>query len=317
MRQLFEMDLQDYNEGDKVFSRRILITGGTVFVTKTIAEYYVAKGHEVYVLNRNTKEQPAGVILIESDRYDLKDKLKKYEFDLVIDNAYTSEEVELLLTALGKFRDYILISSSAVYPEYEKQPFTENGKLGENKFWGKYGTDKMEAERVLLEKVPTAYILRPPYLYGPMNNVYRESFAFDCAMANRKFYLPKDGSMKLQFLLVDDMCRFIDVLLENRPKQRIFNVGNKTSVTVKEWVTLCYETAGKQPWFVNVEKEIEQRNYFSFYDYEYYLDVTEQYKLMPEITDLREGLRKAFIWYQENSDKVNRKKYTEFIDSNL
>lgn len=31
--------------------RKILVTGGTVFVSRFIAEYYVAKGDEVYVLN--------------------------------------------------------------------------------------------------------------------------------------------------------------------------------------------------------------------------------------------------------------------------
>ena len=30
--------------------RKILVTGGTVFVSRFIAEYYVAKGDEVYVL---------------------------------------------------------------------------------------------------------------------------------------------------------------------------------------------------------------------------------------------------------------------------
>ena len=47
---------------------RILVTGGTVFVTGRIAEYFVAKGCEVYVLNRNTRQQPDGVKLIEADR---------------------------------------------------------------------------------------------------------------------------------------------------------------------------------------------------------------------------------------------------------
>ena len=44
--------------------KKILVTGGTVFVSRYIAEYYVAKGDEVYVLNRNSKEQSRGVILI-------------------------------------------------------------------------------------------------------------------------------------------------------------------------------------------------------------------------------------------------------------
>lgn len=69
-----------------------------------------------------------------------------------------------------------MISSSAVYPEYGSQPFKENSVLAKNKFWGKYGTDKIAAEKTLMQRVSDAYILRPPYLYGPMNNVYRETF---------------------------------------------------------------------------------------------------------------------------------------------
>ena len=44
--------------------KKILVTGGTVFVSRYIAEYYVTKGYDVYVLNRNTKEQSKGVILV-------------------------------------------------------------------------------------------------------------------------------------------------------------------------------------------------------------------------------------------------------------
>ena len=32
--------------------RKILVTGGTVFVSRFIAEYYVAKGDEVYEIGR-------------------------------------------------------------------------------------------------------------------------------------------------------------------------------------------------------------------------------------------------------------------------
>ena len=150
-----------------------------------------------------------------------------------------------------------------------------------------------------------------------MNNVYREAFVFDCALAGRKFYLPKDGEMKLQFFHVRDLCRFIDILLEVKPQQHIFNVGNKEAVSVREWVELCYGAAGKQAEFVNVYKEIEQRNYFSFYDYEYYLDVSAQYELMGSVMPLAEGLKEAFEWYSANNDKVNKRPYVEYIDNTL
>ena len=296
---------------------KVLVTGGTVFVSRYIAEYYTLNGHDVYVLNRNTKEQPKGVTLIEADRHNLGDILRGYHFDIVIDTAYTSNDVELLLDALGEYGEYILINSSAVYPEYAPQPFDEDTPLSLNKYWGKYGTNKIEAEEALRKRSPNAYILRPPYLYGPMNNVYREAFVFDCALGERTFYLPRDGGMKLQFFHVHDLCRFIDVLLCTKPKQHIFNVGNKEAVTIREWVEICYNVLGKKAEFQNVYDDIEQRNYFSFYDYEYYLDVSKQYELMKDVKPLKEGLEEALKWYVNNLDKVNKKPFIDYIDKNF
>lgn len=297
--------------------KRVLVTGGTVFVSRYIAEYYVRKGDEVYVLNRNTREQSVGVKLIEADRHHLGDVLKGYHFDIVIDIGYTSEDVELLLDGLDSYEDYIFISSSAVYPEYSVQPFKETEEVGINKYWGKYGTDKIEAENVLIKRNPNTYILRPPYLYGPMNNVYREAFVFECALQDRCFYLPKDGEMKLQFFHMEDLCRFIDVLLEKKPKQRIYNVGNEKTISVRKWVEMCYNVVGKTAEFKMVYDDIEQRQYFSFSDYEYYLDVSKQHELMQGEKDLYEGLKEAFEWYKENADKVRKRPYLTFIDEVL
>lgn len=297
--------------------KKVLVTGGTVFVSRYIAEYYVAHNYDVYVLNRNSREQSQGVTLIQADRHNLGDILNDMDFDIVIDTAYNSNEVDMLLDALGGYKEYILISSSAVYPEHIPQPFEENAAVGINKYWGKYGTDKIEAENTLMKRNPNAYILRPPYLYGPMNNVYREAFVFDCALEGRKFYLPKNGEMKLQFFYIQDLCRFIDIILNEKPTQHIFNVGNPVAISVREWVELCYRVVGHDVEFVNIYDDIEQRNYFSFYDYEYYLDVSKQCELMPETKPIYKGLQEAFDWYKDNADQVNKKPLFDYIDKNI
>lgn len=297
--------------------KKILVTGGTGFVSRYLAEYYVEKNDEVYVLNRNHQEQSTGVNLIQADRRDLGDALRKLHFDVVIDTACTPGDVEKLLDGLGRYETYIFISSSAVYPETGPQPFREDTPLARNRYWGKYGTDKIEAEAALLKRNPNAYILRPPYLYGPMNNVYREAFVFDCAMAGRRFYLPKDGGMKLQFFHIHDLCRFVDLLLERKPSRHIFNLGNKDPVSVREWVALCYHAAGRQAECRRVYGEIEQRSYFCFYDYEYFLDVSQQYKLMRDVKSLSEGLKEAFEWYKSNAEKVHKRPYIDYIDRHM
>lgn len=298
--------------------KKILVTGGTTFVSKYVAEYFVNAGYEVYVLNRNTKPQVQGVKLIEGDRHNLNGILKDFSFDVVADiTAYNEKDIVDFVKELGSYEQYIMISSSAVYPEYGAQPFIEESEKSVNKFWGAYGTDKIAAEKALLESVKDAYILRPPYLYGPMNNVYREAFVFDCALADRKFYLPKDGEMKLQFFHVKDLCKLMEVIIKEKPEEHILNVGNALAVSIKEWVTKCYESLGKTSTFVNVYEDIEQRNYFSFYNYEYYLDISRQSKIYPETISLEEGLKDAVEWYLEHSAEVNKKPYFKFIDENL
>lgn len=298
--------------------KKILVTGGTTFVSRYTARYFLERGDEVYVLNRNTKPQEEGVRLIEGDRHELGDKLKGLSFDVVADvTAYDAPDITSLLDALGPFGQYIMISSSAVYPDTGAQPFKEDAPLGPNRFWGAYGTGKIAAERALLSRVPDAYILRPPYLYGPMNNVYREAFVFDCAQADRAFYLPREGELKLQFFHVRDLCRLMERIILTAPAEHILNVGDPEAISVRDWVTLCYACLGKTPRFVPVHEDIQQRSYFSFYDYEYFLDVSRQQALLPALTPLPEGLQEAFAWYTGHRDQVVRKDFIPYIDAHL
>ncbi len=297
---------------------KILVTGGTVFVSRYTAEYFVKRGHEVYVLNRNSRPQSEGVHLINSDRHYLGDKLKDIQFDLVVDvTSYNKDDVKDLLNALGNFGDYVMISSSAVYPETLPQPFKEDMKTGFNIHWEAYGTNKIEAEEYLLENLRKAYIIRPPYLYGKMNNLYREAFVFECAEKDMPFYMPKDGSLKLQFFDVEDLCRLIEAIVEKRPDYRIINSGNVQAINAAEWVKLCYGILGKTPDIRYISAEYEQRQYFPFRDYEYYLDVTRQTELLSDLKPLETGLKESYEWFKNNRELIVRKDYFRYIEENL
>ncbi|WP_394897819.1 NAD-dependent epimerase/dehydratase family protein [Clostridium butyricum] len=298
--------------------KRILVTGGTVFVSKYVAKYFQSNNYEVYVLNRGSKQQIENINLICANRNNLKDCLKDFYFDSIIDVCgYNQQDIKNILDAVGGFKDYIFISSSAVYPETNMKPFSENQSIGVNKIWGKYGTDKIEAEEYLISKVPNAYILRPPYLYGPMQNVYREPFVFECALKNRKFYIPNDGKMKLQFFHVDDLCKVIEKILEKHPTNHIYNVGNTESIDINTFIELCYKVVGTPLEKVYVTKHNNQRDYFSFYDYEYSLDVTKQSELLMEEKDLFEGLKESYKWFKNNYNEVEKKDYIKYIEENF
>ncbi len=297
---------------------KILVTGGTVFVSRYTAEYFVQKGHEVYVLNRNSRPQSNGVHLIEADRRQLGDRLKNIPLDLVVDvTSYNKDDVRDLLNALGDFGEYIMISSSAVYPETLPQPFKEDMKTGYNTHWEAYGTNKIDAEEYLLENLPKAYIIRPPYLYGKMNNLYREAFVFECAEKDLPFYMPKDGSLKLQFFDVEDLCRLIEAIVEKKPDYHVINSGNVQSINAAEWVKLCYGVLGKTPNIRYVSAEYEQRQYFPFRDYEYYLDVTRQSELLTDLKPLEIGLKESYEWFRNNRELIVCKDYFRYIEENF
>ena len=297
---------------------RILVTGGTVFVSRAAAEYFAAAGHEVTVLNRGSRVQSPGVRHICCDRHDPALNLRGEGFDAVLDvTAYNARDVDSLLDAVGDVAHYVLVSSSAVYPETLPQPFREDMPVGSNVHWGAYGTDKIAAEQRLLSRMPRAYILRPPYLYGPGNEVYREAFVFECAEGDRPFYLPGEGAMPLQFFHVRDLCRLMERILLDPPAQHIINAGNPQDVSVCEWAEICYAAAGKTPRFVQVDEAVPQRSYFPFLNYAYRLDTAAQEAILPDLTPLDEGIAESLAWYRENRDLIRRKPLIPFIDENL
>ena len=84
--------------------KKILVTGGTTFVSKYVAQYFVNAGYEVFVLNRNSKPQVPGVKLIEGDRHNLGGVLKDMFFDVVADiTAYNENDIIDLVKELGFF----------------------------------------------------------------------------------------------------------------------------------------------------------------------------------------------------------------------
>ncbi len=60
-----------------------------------------------------------------------------------------------------------------------------------------------------------------------------------------------------------------------------------------------------------------QRDYFSFYDYEYSLDISRQSELLIKQKDLVEGLNESYEWYKNNFDEIIKKDYINFIRKNF
>ena len=88
------------------------------------------------------------------------------------------------------------------------------------------------------------------------------------------------------------------------------------AVTISEWVKLCYDAVGADLETLSMEGH-PQRAYFCFHDYDYYLDVSKQTALMPDVMPLAEGLQESYEWFRQHRAAVMHRPYMEYIDVNL
>ncbi len=299
--------------------KKLLILGGTYFIGRKLVEVALEHNeYEVYILNRGSRKafENCKVNYIIADRENpvqMKEALKKYEFDYIIDiSCLNKSHVDILLDSVNKtnLKKVVFLSSSSVYRDTESGIVkNETATLGENAFWGAYGTDKIEAEKQYIfyaEKYGIERsIVRPPYVYGEYNYARRESFVFDHILSGKPIIVPSKNNL-IQFIYAGDLAETFLALLKNDSSGiDIYNVGNALAVTMLEWVILCgYVVKRKPQIYVYTGNEFNGKEYFPFHDYDNVLDCSKIKKIMQDETDFIQGLEVAYRWYEENKEQI-------------
>lgn len=304
---------------------RILVIGGTQFIGRHLVEALLAAGHRVTLLHRKSRRLFAGrvdqLLADRSDESAIKRALKGHRFEAVFDNAYdwargtTAQHVASMVEAcLHKaLRRYIFTSSVAAYGDghlncRETAPLVPPGSLNE------YARNKADSERLLLRLhkrggLP-AVTLRPPYVYGPANNFYREQFFWDRLRLGRPILIPGDGRAPMHFVYVKDFVRLaLLALTHDSAPGHAFNVAHDQPISQTEAVHLMAKVAGLQPRLVRVpRKRIEAAGANPFTEPDYF----GQYFDMPPITEntskarrrlgftptpIEQGFAETYRWY--------------------
>ncbi len=94
--------------------------------------------------------------------------------------VFLKSEIEDLFKFVNRdtLKKYVVLSSSVVYKESEKY-ISEDGEKELNPAYGKYGIEKVQAEHYIIDSDIPYIIIRPTHIYGPENNLYRETYFFD------------------------------------------------------------------------------------------------------------------------------------------
>ena len=302
---------------------RVLVLGGTQFVGRAVAEGLIACGWDVSILTRG--RLPVGYSGLErrfvADRRDTASLgvLRGERFDAVVDvSAYTAADVAPVLDSLRlDGARYVLVSSGAVYAPSDAAR-AEDAPTGENEVWGAYGLGKLEAERLLVAERPqrgySLTILRPAYLYGPGNNLYREAYLFDRLERGHPVPVPAGGAL-MRFLHIDDFVRLVVSVLEAEPwEAEAFNCAHPEPVGWGDLVRAAAAATDVEPRIVPVDYRgaMEAREFFPFRDQAYLLDAGKatRFGLAQARIGLAEGMRSAYAWYCRERPRLADPKMT-------
>jgi nucleoside-diphosphate-sugar epimerase len=227
-------------------------------------------------------------------------------FDAVVDvSATESAHVRDLLEAWGDAlpERYVLISSAAVYSIETPQPFVEDGPANSHPVWGAYGEEKAACERILQDRhLGELTVLRPPYVYGPANNVEREQWFWARMAAGSPIFVPRNGQARIQFCHVRFLAAVVAAAVNGALSPGTYNVGEERAYTFDEYLGVLGDASASSANLVHVgEIDVEARSYFPFRDIDLVLDTTRLrehgFEHHPSLAD---GLAETWKWFSEH-----------------
>ena len=156
---------------------KLLVLGGTVFLSQAVAEEAVRRGHDVTCACRGESGSlPDGVTHLPWDRdQPAPAELAETAYDAVVDVARHPSRVRSAVAAVPDAH-WVFVSTISVYSDSsvpggspgvtpELEPITEDVDLSED--MEAYGPMKVACEQIVLEGVSSAMVIRPGLIVGP------------------------------------------------------------------------------------------------------------------------------------------------------
>lgn len=243
---------------------KVLITGGAGFLGLHVARYFLAKKHQVTLLDIAPfppGEYDQGLQLITGDVRNLKQVTQVMKGQDVVVHAAAAlplwkkadifstnvqgTETVLAAAAAAQVKRVIHISSTAVYGVPKKHPIEEGDPLVGV---GAYGESKIQAEqacRAAIGQGQAVTILRPKTFVGTERLGVFE-ILFDWVHDGKKIPVVGSGDNRYQLLDVDDLVDAIYRFASSSDSKHndAFNIGAKEFQTVRQDLQALFDAAG-------------------------------------------------------------------------
>jgi 2'-hydroxyisoflavone reductase len=195
-----------------------------MFIGRSLVAELLKAGHEVAVMHRRPKHdlgrRVQNIVADRNDPESVQQALQYTSFQVVFDNVYdwergtTATQVEgtvkaVMATSGDRLTRYVFMSSVAAYGDGLNHH--DGDPLAPDDHSEPYVRNKAMTERMLFRLRQRTGLpvvtLRPPFIYGPENPIYREAFFWDRLRDNRPVILPGDGHRLMQFVYIKDLVR--------------------------------------------------------------------------------------------------------------
>lgn len=219
---------------DTVVGMRILVLGGTRFLSHAVAADAVARGHEVVCAARGTSGAvPAGARLVTVDRDAAGglDALRGEEFDAVVDVAIISHRwvVDALDALADTAAHWTFVSTGSVYADHSLMGTTEDApllppierhaSLDDRDAQGPdlYGSIKVASENAVRDRLgDRAFIPRPGLITGPGDRSDRFGYWPARMWRGGQVVVPDTPDQPFQYVDVRDHAAWIVDAAERR-----------------------------------------------------------------------------------------------------
>jgi nucleoside-diphosphate-sugar epimerase len=222
---------------------KVLFIGGTGLISSACARLAVARGVELYLLNRGQTSRPVpeGARVLHGDVHQpdsVQHALGNLTFDVVVNwIAFTPAQVS---ADIERFRErtgqYIFISSASAYQTPPASlPVTESTPLA-NPYW-EYSRNKIACEERLMqayrdEKFPMT-IVRPSHTYDERSLPMRGRYTvIDRMRRGQKIIVHGDGASLWTLTHHEDFAKGLVGLMGNARA-----MGDAFHITSDEWLT--------------------------------------------------------------------------------
>ncbi|MDZ4229487.1 MAG: GDP-mannose 4,6-dehydratase [Patescibacteria group bacterium] len=195
-------------------------------------------------------------------------------------------------------KQFIFASSSSIYGNQTKVPFSETDKLGQPV--SPYAQTKLAAEKLCRDSGLPVTILRFFTVYGPAGRPDMAPYLFTQAiLAGQPIIRYGDGSTKRDYTYIDDIVSGIVAALNRPLAYEIINLGNNQPVSLKDFIAAIETLTGKKAKIINKPRHPADVPLT-------YADISKAQKLLgwQPTTDLKTGLTKFIDWYVSPAFKV-------------